>query len=114
MRKFTLVLVGAAVWLSLGLGSALAATSVKVPLVLSASAQADIQGCIGETVTVDGGLFNVVADVFTTRSGGFHYLFRRNIIEGTLTGDSTGTLYKGTGHLQVVDNLFRDGETFTF
>lgn len=114
MRKFALVLSVAAWWLLLGLGSALAATSVKVPFVLSTSAQTDIQSCIGETVTVTGGLFNVVADEFTTPSGGVHYLFRRNIMEGTLIGDSTGTMFKATGHLQVVDNLFADGESFTF
>jgi hypothetical protein len=114
MRKITLVMAVAACWLSLGLGSALAATSVKVPLVLSGSAQTDIQGCIGETVTVTGGTFNVVADAFATPSGGVHFLFRRNIMEGTLTGDSTGTPYAATGHLQVIDNLFAGGESFTF
>jgi len=104
----------AACWLLLGLGSAFAATSVKVPLVLSGSAQTDIQGCIGETVTVTGGSFNVVVNQVTTPSGGFHYLFRRNIIEGTLIGNLTGTLYVGTGHLQIVDNVFAAGESFTF
>ena len=81
---------------------------VKVPLVLSSSAQSDIAGCVGETVTVTGGQFNVVRapDVFMSH---------RNIINGLAVGNLTDSVYRLSGHRQVIDHLIgASGQTFTF
>ena len=86
---------------------AAAATVTKVPLVLSPSAEVGIQSCVGETVTVTDGQFNVVYKPDT--------LFHRNIVDGLAVGDTTGSTYRLSGHIQAVDHLFgADGETYTF
>lgn len=86
--------------------TAAAPTVTKVPIVLSASAEAGIQSCVGETVSVTDGQFNVV---YMPGS-----LFHRNIVGGRAVGDITGTEYRLSGHIQQVDHLIgSDGETFT-
>lgn len=86
------------------------ATVTKVPFRVSASAQRDIAACVGENVTFTDGQFNVVR-----LTVGDHFVFHRNVMGGGGTGDTTGTAYNATGHIQVVDVLTpAGGETFTF
>ena len=86
---------------------AAAPTVTKVPIVLSASAEAGIKGCVGETVTVTDGQFNVVYMPGT--------LFHRNIVGGRAIGDTTGSVYRLSGHIQEVDHFFGSlGETYTY
>ena len=85
---------------------AAAPTVTKVPLVLSASAQAGIWSCVGETITVTDGQFNVVF-----RPG---ELFHRNIVGGQAVGNTTGSTYRLSGHIQEVDHVIGAfGETYT-
>ncbi len=87
--------------------NAAAPTVTKVPIVLSASAESGIQSCVGETVTVTDGQFNVVymPDL----------LFHRNIAGGRAIGDTTGSAYRLSGHIQEVDHFIgTDGETYTY
>ncbi len=90
--------------------SADSTTVVKVPFVLSSSARTDIAACIGEAVTVTDGVFNVVRHITPTQ-----FVFHRNVINGAVTGDVTGTAYKVTGHLQVISMTPpSQSEVFTF
>jgi len=86
---------------------AAAPTVTKVPIVLSASAESGIQSCVGETVTVTDGQFNVVYMPGT--------LFHRNIAGGRAIGDTTGSVYRLSGHIQEVDHFIGTaGETYTY
>ena len=83
------------------------AATAAAPIVLSASAETGIQSCVGETVSVTDGQFNVV---YMPGS-----LFHRNIVGGRAVGDITGTEYRLSGHIQQVDHLIGSGgETVTF
>ncbi len=77
--------------------AASSASVIKVPFVVSSSAQADIAACVGEQVTVTNGLFNVVTQITPTR-----FVFHRNVIDATATGALTGTQYRASGHLQLI------------
>ena len=93
--------------LSAPMAQAAAPTVTKVPIVLSASAQSGIESCVGETVTVTDGEFNIVYMPDT--------LFHRNIAGGRGIGDTTGSGYRLSGHIQEVDHYTRtDGETYTY
>ena len=93
--------------LAASVADAAAPTVTKVPIVLSASAESGIRSCVGETVTVTDGQFNVVY-----MPGG---LFHRNIAGGLAIGDTTGSAYRLSGHIQEVDHLIgTDGETYTY
>ncbi len=84
-------------------------TVYQVPFKVSSSAQADIAACIGEQVTVTG-TFNVVRHITQTQ-----FVFHRNVIDGTATGVSTGTVYRATGHIQIIDvTPPSSSETFTY
>jgi hypothetical protein len=116
--KRLLVVVGTAIALAAGmLAIALpvstasgSTTVVKVPFVLSPSAQTDIAACIGEHVTVTSGVFNVVRRITPTQ-----FVFHRNVIDGSATGVVTGTVYQATGHLQVISIAPPSAsEVFTF
>jgi hypothetical protein len=86
------------------------ATVTKVPFLVNAQAASDIRACVGETVSFTDGQFNVVT---TSTDKGF--VFHRNVMGGGGVGDTTGTAYRATGHIQSVDVLTSGlGETFTF
>lgn len=86
------------------------ATVTKVPFRVSSSAQLAIKACVGETVTFTDGQFNVVR-----LRVGDNFVFHRNVMGGGGTGDTTGTIYNATGHIQAVDvPTSAGGETFTF
>ena len=74
------------------------ATVTKVPFRVSSSAQRDIRACVGETVTFSDGQFNVVR-----LKVGDNFVFHRNVMGGGGTGDTTGTIYNATGHIQIVN-----------
>ena len=87
----------------------------KVPFTLSASAQTDISGCIGERVRVTSGTFNVVRHTTTGSDGRTLFVFHRNIMDGSAVGVVTGTAYQASGHLQVISVTPPSGVTvFTY
>ena len=82
---------------------------IKVPFRVSAQAQADIAACVGERVAFTGGEFNIVIQLTPTV-----FTFHRNVVGGVGIGQTTGTLYHATGHLQITDVVVPSGgETFT-
>ena len=90
-------------------------TVVRVPFTLSLKAKAAIKACVGEEVTFTDGEFNVVRHTTITPTGGFHRVVHRNVVGATGTGDTTGTTYRATGHIQSVYNAPPSGgSSFTF
>ena len=82
---------------------------IKVPFRVSAQAQADIAACVGERVAFTGGEFNIVIQLTPTV-----FMFHRNVVGGVGIGQTTGTLYHATGHLQITDVVVPNGGvTFT-
>lgn len=91
-------------------GAAQSAQVFNVPFTVTAGGQADIAACVGEEVVFTDGQFNVVIRETET-----HFVFHRNVVAGLGIGEETGTVYRATGHLQMVDVLpSSGGETFTF
>src|SRR4051794_38972926 len=104
-RLFLLALVATAA-AAAAPGTASGATVFRAPFQVSSEAAALITGCAGESVTWTGGDFNIVLT---------DTVFHRNVVSGVGTGDTTGTTYYATGHLQDVFHETRSGgyvETF--
>ena len=77
---------------------------------MTADAKVAIAACVGENAVFTDGEFNVVIQETATL-----FKFHRNVIAGVGAGVVTGTTYRATGHLQVMDVLPPSGgETFTY
>ena len=96
--------------------AALTTTTVtRGPFTLTTKAKRDIKACVGEGVTFTDGEFNVVNHTTITPTGGIHEVFHRNVVGATGTGDTTGTTYRATGHIQAVYNAPPSGGySYTF